>query len=142
MAEGRSFPAASATSAFHVQAGDPRAFANEGLGDAIAEPLPRAGHQRRLALQSHVSPQLVVGLNPFPLFGDELVVGLARPMSGRPRAYKAPIASNAGRFRSSRTSVRSRHGSDVNIGGGEAVARRYTGALSYLRARPASLRPP
>ena len=39
--------------ALQVEAGDPRAFANESLGDAVAEPLPRAGHQRRLALQSH-----------------------------------------------------------------------------------------
>ena len=44
--------------ALHVQARDPRAFANESLGDAVAEPLPRAGHQRRLALQSHVFPSV------------------------------------------------------------------------------------
>ena len=37
----------------YVQASHPRAFANESLGDAVAEPLPRARHQRGLVLQSH-----------------------------------------------------------------------------------------
>ena len=36
--------------AFQVEARNPGALARENLGDAVAEPLPRAGHQRRLAV--------------------------------------------------------------------------------------------
>ena len=39
--------------ALHVEAGDSRALAHKGFGDAETEPLPRAGHQRGLAFQSH-----------------------------------------------------------------------------------------
>ena len=39
--------------ALKVEAGDPRALAHKGFGNAEAEPLPRAGHQRGLAFQSH-----------------------------------------------------------------------------------------
>ena len=54
--------AASAISALEVEAGDPRPLAGERLGDAEAEPLPRAGHERRLALEPH-------GLLPVPACG-------------------------------------------------------------------------
>ena len=42
--------------ALQVEAGDARALARENFRDAEPETLPRAGHQRRLALQSHIHP--------------------------------------------------------------------------------------
>ena len=39
--------------AFEIEARHPRAFADQRLGDAEPEPLPRAGHERGLALQTH-----------------------------------------------------------------------------------------